>query len=1128
MHNPLEKALRTQLENIVRAARECAETGAREAVEALGVADANAPAHLSKEERELRVRLRAHARQLGDALSEDSRQGVSSLVEEIAYEHWHRMLFARFLAENGLLLYDGIAITLEDCRELAEELHFASPWELAANCAAKMLPQIFRLDSPSFELVFAPDRIRALERLLDSIDPATFAASDALGWLYQFWQTRKKKEINESEVKIGAKELPAVTQLFTEPYMVSFLLDNSLGAWYAAPKLAGKVFDTEAEAKADVATPAIPLTYLRLVQAEDKSWTPAGGAFEKWPADLKDFTLLDPCCGSGHFLVASFLMLVPMRMEREGLDARTAVDKVLTENIHGLELDQRCVELAAFALALEAWRYPDAGGYRVLPSFHLACDGIAPQMKREEWLRLARAAARNLPAAGTDLIPDDNPSLWESQLLTTMEKLYDTFENAPVLGSLINPEHLAGDLLQADFADVAKILHDNLSNSNAEAKEAVIAAHGIIKAMELLSKKYTLVITNPPYLGRGKQSAFLQKFNEKYFDIGKSDLATTMFLRSFDFLSPNGSISLVVPQNWLFQSTYKKFRKHILTNFHISGLARLGEHGFESTDAAGAFVILISIQKILPTLASALFDIDLTEIPSSTEKKDSIEHQIIGKYLQQDFLRNSNNIFSFGQQKNAAKLSDFVDAYQGIKSGDDPRLKRLFWETKLSCRWKLIDGGLSSISQLGYCYILDWGCDGRNMSRLQGIPAFSSNGFVATNVRKIIPYRHMATPFSSEITAIIPKDTKLINALGSFIFSPEYSKAIRSIDQNLAVATASFTKVPFDLDYWTKVAAEKYPHGLPEPFTDDPTQWIFHGHPCASVVWDEETKRLKIGADRIDATVLHIAVARLLGYRWPAELDLEMALAPEMREVMKRLDALHPFADDDGIVCIPALRQEQDAATRLLSLLVAAYGDSWNGTISDQLLAACGCEGKSLEQWLRDKFFFQHAKLFGDRPFIWQIWDGLRDGFSVLVNYHKLDNRLLNTLIYSYLGDWINKQNDDIANGVDGAQEKLDAAKALKAKLIAILEGESPYDIFVRWKPLAEQPVGWDPDLNDGVRLNIRPFVTAGVLREKPPKLNIKWEKDRGKDVASAPWYNVFHGDRINDHHLTLAEKKNK
>lgn len=98
--------------------------------------------------------------------------------------------------------------------------------------------------------------------------------------------------------------------------------------------------------------------------------------------------------------------------------------------------------------------------------------------------------------------------------------------------------------------------------------------------------------------------------------------------------------------------------------------------------------------------------------------------------------------------------------------------------------------------------------------------------------------------------------------------------------------------------------------------------------------------------------------------------------------------------------------------------------------------------------------------------------------------------------------------------------------KIVNTFLELILEGEPPYDIFVRWKPLAQQPIGWNPDLNDGVRLNIRPFMTAEVLRHnKKPKLNIAWDKDRGKDVESAPWFGVFGGDRINDHHLTLAQK---
>ena len=129
------------------------------------------------------------------------------------------------------------------------------------------------------------------------------------------------------------------------------------------------------------------------------------------------------------------------------------------------------------------------------------------------------------------------------------------------------------------------------------------------------------------------------------------------------------------------------------------------------------------------------------------------------------------------------------------------------------------------------------------------------------------------------------------------------------------------------------------------------------------------------------------------------------------------------------------------------------------------------------------------------------------------------------------MGDWIKRQKDDISSRVDGAQDRLAAAETLKKRLELILAGEAPYDIFVRWKPIEKQPIGWEPDINDGVRLNIRPFLSvldirkkgAGVLREKP---KIDWKKDRGKDVESAPWYRLFKGDRINDHHLSLDEKR--
>jgi hypothetical protein len=153
--------------------------------------------------------------------------------------------------------------------------------------------------------------------------------------------------------------------------------------------------------------------------------------------------------------------------------------------------------------------------------------------------------------------------------------------------------------------------------------------------------------------------------------------------------------------------------------------------------------------------------------------------------------------------------------------------------------------------------------------------------------------------------------------------------------------------------------------------------------------------------------------------------------------------------------------------------------------------------------------------VFQNRPLLWQIWDGRKDGFSAIVNYHRLDHATLSKLTFSTLGAWIERQKNEAAEERPGAADRLGAALELQRKLGLILEGEAPYDVYVRWKPMHEQPIGWHPDLDDGVRLNIRPFVEAGVLRSK---VNVHWKKDRGKNPDGS--------ERINDLHPTLEERR--
>lgn len=1134
MHT-LDKSLRSALENTILAARSAAEEAAQIVLEALGVGEKVPFPHLNDAERTLRRKLRSHGRQLGDIQYEDKKQTIDALTEEVAYQHWHRMLFARFLAENDLLMDDDpvspISLTIEECNDLAPSLGARNGWDLAARYASRMLPQIFLNDSPIFSLEFPIERQKVLEQLVSSIPQEVFHASDSLGWVYQFWQTKRKKDINDSGVKIGARELPAVTQLFTEPYMVSFLLDNSLGAWWAARRLNSHDLATaadEQELRDKAYVDHLPLEYLRFVKDEEtKSWQPAGGTFDAWPKHLSEFKMLDPCCGSGHFLVATLQMLVPMRLELEGLTEDEAIQRVLEENIHGLELDQRCVELAAFALAFAAWTYPGSSGYRQLPTLHIACSGQAIHISDEELIKLANG---------------------NHELYNALDDLKNKFQQAPILGSLIDPKSSIhqNELFSLDWEEVGPLLDSVLrKGQDDDLDEAGIVAQGLAKAASLLAGTYHLVATNVPYLARGKQDQVLKDYCERYHNEAKNDLATAFLDRCLQFCPKGGATTIVLPQNWLFLTSYKGFRETLLKKETWHLIARLGSGAFDTISGEVVKAILILISREKSESEQIISGVDVSESKIVEDKANGLVRGEIKKVQQEDQLNNPDARIAIDNSVSEILLSEYSDSLVGIQTGDDPMYICNVWEFQKINHdiWEYLQVTPSFLSLFcGQTNIIRWE---KSKGRLhqaasaratQGVSAVGKEGIALHRMGKIAPYLYSRERFHQNIAVLIPNNKDNIVAIWCFCSSPEYNEAVRRIDQKMNVTNATLVKVPFDLERWTKVAEDKYPNGLPLPFSDDPTQWIFHGHPCKSVIWDEDAKWTGFGPIRFDSTVLHVAIARLLGYRWPAELDQKMELAKEQRALVSTCEALLSFADNDGIVCIPSVGGEFSASERLLKMLKASYGDAWTDETLSILLRNTDASGKTLENWLRDKFFIQHCKMFGDRPFIWHVWDGLPDGFSALVNYHKLDYKKLETLIYSYLGDWIQRQKTDVASNVEGARERLSAAQTLSQRLELILKGEKPYDIFVRWKSLEEQPIGWNPDLNDGVRLNIRPFMSvpdignkgAGVLRDKP---NIKWNKDRGQDVETAPWYNLGpvyegkKGDRINDHHLSLEEK---
>ena len=1076
---------RTTLEKAVKEARKASEIGAFNALQASAVNHAEPFAHMTPEQRTLRNALRSKARLLGDELEPNGIQQISNLAYELAYETWHKMLFATFLEANDLLMHhSGIAVTFADCEELSKEENYTDKWDAAAAYASKMLPAIFRIDDPLMEVKLATNDKIKLEVIIDGLEKDIFTADDALGWVYQFWQSEAKATINASGEKIDGAKLPAVTQLFTEPYMVHFLIDNTLGAWWVS--------------RNPGVTPPIKFEYLRTL--DDGS--PAAGNFEGWPDKTAQVTSLDPCMGSGHFVASLFPVFAALRMHEEGLTKEQATDKVITENLHGLELDARCTQIAAFNLALTAWKF--CGHYKQLPEMNLACSGIAPKGNVEDWVKLVGKGTRF----------ED-----KERMENGMRALYNHFQLAPELGSLLDPTTIKADTFTASFEELQPILVKALENENdTEQIERGVIASGIAKAGQLLAKKYRLQITNVPYLGIGMFDKVLSDYVLKHYGDAKGDLATVFIERLFKTAENFGTVTTVTPQNWLFLSRYKKFRAKLLKNETWNLVAHLGAGAFSQITGEVVKAILISLSHTKPDVNQTLVGLNVSEAPNASSKDVELKATELKKVKQKDQLENPSVIVSFDLQQSAGetRLNKLIDFHKGICTGDRPRFVRFFFEIIQSDSWEVFrstsihpDNPSSGVSEVffwqngdgDYIQFLHDRLGKSIGAWLRGEGAWGKKGIAISRVTTDSNQLYYGEQFDDNISILTPKKSEDFEAIYSFLNSKEFINKIKSLNQKLSIDNEYFASVSIDLGKWKEISNSQCSNGLPKIIINFPDEYYFHGHP--------------IKADN----PLQVAVARLLGYRWPAESDNEMELADETKTLIAEVKAFDGFTDDDGIFCIPSVNAEQAGADRLRAFLQAVFGADYNNKTINELLEKEGAKASNLEDWFRNEFFIQHCKVFGNRPFIWHIWDGRKDGFSALVNYHKLDKENLSKLIYTYLGDWIRMCDAKRKAGDSGADGLWDAAIKLQEKLILILNGEAPYDIFVRWKPLSEQPIGWEPDLNDGVRLKIRPFVEAGVLRSK---FNIKWGIDRGKNPPNSPWGEI----RDNDKHLSLEEKR--
>mgnify|MGYP006124092529 CR=1 FL=1 len=499
-----------------------------------------------------------------------SAKGFEEVVEEAAYTWFNRMVAMQVLAKNDyeiaqlefakdddttpLMLQrarrgDMAFLEAEEQSRVAKLLAtFTKDQEafaqlLTGYCRShRTLSRVFGKPDDYTELLLPDDMLQegGFLHLLNTAEALTdeeFQKVELIGWLYQFYISEKKDEVFDSfgkGKKAEAKDIPAATQIFTPNWIVKYMVENT----------AGKVWLDK--------HPNSPLKGEMKYLVENES----DGTREPIIKDVEELTLIDPACGSGHILVEGFDLLYKMHMERY-YSPEDAVDSILKHNLFGLDIDDRAAQLATFAVLLKAAQCDrNVWSRDVLPNVH-----SMPE-KRPFGLQEVK-----------DFLGKDGVK-HATELDLCLMSMQDAKNRGSVMKLKLSSE--AHDFVSQRFNELKEASYRDF---NEEAVLKDIAP--FIPVLLALTRKYTSVVANPPYMGQKNMNADLKNYVNKHYPISKSDLFAVFMESSLAQASKPGYVGMINQHSWMFLSSYEKLRVHLLENHSIVNMLHLGPRAFE-------------------------------------------------------------------------------------------------------------------------------------------------------------------------------------------------------------------------------------------------------------------------------------------------------------------------------------------------------------------------------------------------------------------------------------------------------------------------------------------------------------------------------------------------------------------
>jgi type II restriction/modification system DNA methylase subunit YeeA len=664
--------------------------------------------------------------------------GFKQVLEEVAYTWFNRFTALRYMEVNEYLptdvrvlsstnansaepdmINEAVFLELDIDKEYVYDLKLNNKTDelfkylIIKHCndLNRYLPFMFETIDDYTEILF-PEGLLAKDSVIRQMTDTEIIPEDnwnkveVIGWLYQYYISDEKDRVIQAKKKYKKEEIPFATQLFTPDWIVRYLVQNSLGRYWVEshPEHRDLLENWE--------------FYLENPNPE-RDFEEKIAPYINKELKVEDIKCFDPAMGSGHILVYMFDVLFEI-YSKCGYTDREIPRLIIENNLFGLDIDDRAYQLACFSVVMKASEYNN----RFFRSIER--EGLT--------LNLASIQETNI-LSEEDIVFMSGESVGEN--FDKMKLFLEQFKNAKVVGSLIKVEPLDKEFIDKKISEIKDNPYENLFDFEMKDRSLRVLRK-ILHQATIMSTKFDVFITNPPYAGNKyittEASSYLMK---NYTDV-KSDLYSAFIEYSFHVTKSNGQIGLITPFGWMFISSFEQIRKKIVENKNISSLIQLEYNGFE---AAMVPVCLFTMRNYKVNLKGEY--LKLTDFKG-------IENQPI-KTLEAVKNSNVNYRYSFDQNNfsdipgtpiafwvsegflksfsDAPSLETFCTPRQGFYSGDNNRFLRFWFEVestkftlknKDSKKWYPYNKGGEYRKWYGNnLFVVDWVDDGYEIKNLK-------------------------------------------------------------------------------------------------------------------------------------------------------------------------------------------------------------------------------------------------------------------------------------------------------------------------------------------------------------------------------------------------------------------------